>query len=241
VDASVLSNAGERNDSLVVLWENAERAFCRLSRSESDVQSHAFIPVLSGSEHLTLERTNRLVHEYELKDHLDSAWALRPLEFVRERGQAMVLTVLLLAVGAVAVVYTLATPAKTAIENDKKTAAAMVQARDALVGWSVARSPIVGPPSARPGELPCPDIDNSGTDAGGCAAGAIGRVPWRSLGIAEPKDGAGETLWYAIADQVLIVTQQSSASSGLSRLRAMEAARRFPARGVASIVETAAA
>jgi uncharacterized protein involved in exopolysaccharide biosynthesis/Mrp family chromosome partitioning ATPase len=45
----------------------------------------------------------------------------------------------------------------------------------------------------------------------------------------------------AIADQVLIVTQQSSASSGLSRLRAMEAARRFPARGVASIVETAAA
>ena len=75
----------------------------------------------------------------------------------------------------------------------------MVQARDALVGWSVARSPIVGPPSARPGELPCPDIDNSGTDAGGCAAGAIGRVPWRSLGIAEPKDGAGETLWYTIA------------------------------------------
>ena len=45
----------------------------------------------------------------------------------------------------------------------------------------------------------------------------------------------------AIADQVLIVTQQSSASSGLSRLRAMEAARRFPARGAASIVETAAA
>ncbi len=45
----------------------------------------------------------------------------------------------------------------------------------------------------------------------------------------------------AIADRVLIVTQQSSASSGLSRLRAMEAARRFPARGAASIVETAAA
>ena len=30
-------------------------------------------------------------------------------------------------------------------------------------------------------------------------AGAIGRVPWKTLGIPEPQDGNRETLWYAIA------------------------------------------
>src|SRR6185436_18126831 len=64
---------------------------------------------------------------------------------------------------------------------------------------SASRTPTGPSPNIRPGELPCPDTDNTGTDAGACVAGAIGRVPWRSLGIPEPKDGAGETLWYAIA------------------------------------------
>src|SRR5262249_20313133 len=32
---------------------------------------------------------NRLIHEYGLKDELDEAWAVRPLEIVRERGQTM--------------------------------------------------------------------------------------------------------------------------------------------------------
>ena len=32
---------------------------------------------------------NRLAREFELREYLDAAWALRPLEFVRERGQTM--------------------------------------------------------------------------------------------------------------------------------------------------------
>jgi PAS domain S-box-containing protein len=47
------------------------------------------VPILSGAEHPTLEIINRLTHEYELRDHLDAAWALRPVEFVRERGRPM--------------------------------------------------------------------------------------------------------------------------------------------------------
>ena len=50
---------------------------------------HAFMPVPSGAEHPTLESIHRLTHEYELKDHLDAAWALRPVELVRERGRTM--------------------------------------------------------------------------------------------------------------------------------------------------------
>ena len=31
----------------------------------------------------------RLAHEYELRNELDGAWAVRPLEFVREDGRAL--------------------------------------------------------------------------------------------------------------------------------------------------------
>ena len=34
-------------------------------------------------------RLDRLAHEYGLKDALDGAWAVRPLELVRDRGQTM--------------------------------------------------------------------------------------------------------------------------------------------------------
>jgi PAS domain S-box-containing protein len=88
MNASVLSGAEEK-DSLKVLWENTERAFCRISRGDSSAHRHAYMAVLSSATHPTLESINRLAHEFELRDHLDGAWALRPLEFVRERGQAI--------------------------------------------------------------------------------------------------------------------------------------------------------
>src|SRR5262249_40400528 len=50
---------------------------------------HAFVPVVAGTGHPTLESINRLVHEYELKDYLEGGWALRPVELVREPGQTM--------------------------------------------------------------------------------------------------------------------------------------------------------
>ena len=87
--ASVLFGAGRENDSLEVLWRDAERAFCRLSRDDNDVGRHAFIPVLSDAEHPILDSLNRLTHEFELREYLDAGWALRPLELVRDRGQMM--------------------------------------------------------------------------------------------------------------------------------------------------------
>jgi PAS domain S-box-containing protein len=88
--ASALLGAGGANDTLEVLWEDAERVFCRIWRDDAEGHRHAFIPaVLSGTEHPTLASINRLTHEYELKDCLDSAWALQPLALVRERGRTM--------------------------------------------------------------------------------------------------------------------------------------------------------
>ncbi len=85
-------------------------------------------------------------------------------------------------------------------QRQQRTTDALAQTKYALIGWSVQRTSSGALPNARPGELPCPDINPlDGFEDGSCVAGAIGRVPWKTLGIPEPKDGAGETLWYAIA------------------------------------------
>jgi serine/threonine protein kinase len=80
---------GGESQALEVLWEDAERVFCRLGRGDAEGHRHAFIPVCPDGEHPTIETINRLAHQYELRDYLDGAWALQPVEFVREAGQTM--------------------------------------------------------------------------------------------------------------------------------------------------------
>ena len=87
--ASVLFGAGWEDDSLEVLWRDGARAFCRLSRGDTEGETHAFMPIPSGAEHPTLESVNRLTHEHNLRSYLDGSWAVRPLDLVRERGQTM--------------------------------------------------------------------------------------------------------------------------------------------------------
>jgi len=117
----------------------------------------------------------------------------------RQRGQAILFVVLLLAVGIGLFTYGAVRSVSLSQQQDVTTRQAFIQVRDALIGWSVARTTTVPLPNARPGELPCPDMNNDGFEDGNCVAGAIGRVPWKTLGIPEPKDETGETLWYAIA------------------------------------------
>jgi hypothetical protein len=87
--ASVLFGAGWENDSVEVPWRDAGRVFCRLWRMMMGARSTRSYRIANAEEHPTLESVNRLTREHELKSYLDSAWALRPLELVRERGQTM--------------------------------------------------------------------------------------------------------------------------------------------------------
>ena len=89
MNASVSLSKDTEGDLLEVLWEDADRVFCRLSRNDAEGYRHAFIPLNSAAEHPTLESLNRLTHEYELREYLDRTWALQPVELVRERGQSM--------------------------------------------------------------------------------------------------------------------------------------------------------
>ncbi|MCC7486832.1 MAG: hypothetical protein IT529_17810 [Burkholderiales bacterium] len=119
----------------------------------------------------------------------------RTSQALRQRGQAMLLTVLLLAVGGAAAIYTLATPAALSVDADRRTAAALALARDALIGYA-ARD------ANRPGSLPCPDTDDDGSTeifAGMECASYTGRLPWRTLGLPDLRDGYGERLWYSVS------------------------------------------
>ncbi|HEY4042603.1 MAG TPA: AAA family ATPase, partial [Rhodopila sp.] len=81
---------GEESDGFQVLWEDGgHRVFCRGWRLRADGHRLAVLAVLPAVEHPPPDTIDRLAHEYALKDELDGAWAVRPLEFVRDRDRAM--------------------------------------------------------------------------------------------------------------------------------------------------------
>lgn len=137
----------------------------------------------------------------------------------RERGAGVFLLLLVIA-GLTATVgmysfYRIDTVAAASVRH---TADVIASTKAALIGYAVRagrttcsvpniplNAHICNPELAeRPGDLPCPDTSepgtaNAGVAAATCSAGAVGRVPWKTLGIPEPRDSAGETLWYAVS------------------------------------------
>ncbi len=101
-------------------------------------------------------------------------------------------------------------------ERDQRTRVALAAAKEALIAFAV------GNPDR--GYLPCPADPTlagtltEGTMLGTCSSHAvrIGRLPWRSLGIAELRDGSGEPLWYAVSANFAngASTINSAASTG---------------------------
>ena len=74
---------------LQVLWEDGERIFCRGASHANNGDRSAVLAVFPAGEHPTPATLNRLAHEYGLKDELDGAWAVRPLELISESGWSM--------------------------------------------------------------------------------------------------------------------------------------------------------
>jgi|CXWL01.1.fsa_nt_gi type II secretory pathway pseudopilin PulG len=119
----------------------------------------------------------------------------------KQRGAAMMAMLVIMIMGSAAFLVSALNSSSLQIERDKKTADALAQAKEALIGYAASQGDTIGNP--RPGDLPCPDTHAPGTiDYGkrdlACSPGKIGRLPWKTLGIEELKDGYGETLWYAI-------------------------------------------
>lgn len=129
-----------------------------------------------------------------------------------QRGMALLMLLLIFIL--IASIYVLKSLDSTAINNERaeKTQKALAEAKIALLAYASNRdfAPAgCGTNCPRPGDLPCPDIDNNGFAEASCgnAAGTtgqasrLGRLPWRDLGIPDLRDGYGERLWYAVSSR----------------------------------------
>ena len=132
----------------------------------------------------------------------------------RQRGIALLL---LLAIVGMATLFTLVTglnrsAGDLARARERKTHAALAQAKAALIAYAVTYKDthdIPGSSYTVPGYLPCPDLGTphfgqyyEGAAAANCGASrvsAIGKLPWRTLGLDALKDGSGGCLWYAVS------------------------------------------
>jgi PAS domain S-box-containing protein len=77
----------DQRANLQVLFEDGERVLCRIgSHANADGSVLAALP---AAEQPTPASLDRLAHEYGLKAELDGAWAVRPLDLIRERGRTM--------------------------------------------------------------------------------------------------------------------------------------------------------
>lgn len=112
--------------------------------------------------------------------------------------------------------------------RDAQTVKALAEAKAALIGYAAGANIIptglCGSNCPRPGDLPCPDRDDDGLagwgtsvplpppscgnasgTTGGClgvpgSCRRLGRLPWKTLGLPDLRDGDGERLWYAVSN-----------------------------------------
>jgi len=128
-----------------------------------------------------------------------------------QRGVALLIFLVLLVMGGLTYLVNSFSPAEIEAKRQRKTEAALAQAKDALIGYAVS---VDISTTRRPGDLPCPDRDNDGkagttiplVTSCGNAAGTtfqdrrLGRLPWKDLGLPDLQDASDERLWYAVSN-----------------------------------------
>src|SRR6201991_1209382 len=82
-------NIAYPDGSSQVLWEDGERVFSRGWRLDDNGNRLAVLLVALAADHPSTPMLDRLMHEYELKDELDGAWAARPLALMRDAGRTV--------------------------------------------------------------------------------------------------------------------------------------------------------
>lgn len=129
---------------------------------------------------------------------------MKPALPARQRGASLLLALFIAITLALAFSFRLG--GNEAANRQLRTLEVLAQARAALIGAAAAP-----PNTGGLGLLPLPDLGSvrnsiaeEGRDAGNFTGNAknlsvIGRLPWRTLGIAPLRDVDGECLWYAVS------------------------------------------
>ena len=124
-----------------------------------------------------------------------------PRSSQRQRGATLLLALLFVVLGLATLVTLRADRKGPEMVAERKTALALAQAKEALLGRAASNKSGTTP---RPGVLPCPDTHapgdvDEGKSSPFCSGDAIGRLPWRTLGLPDLRDGASERLWYKLS------------------------------------------
>jgi hypothetical protein len=118
-----------------------------------------------------------------------------------QRGFSVMLALVIVALAVGSLAVTFLSTFGTKARSERVTEAALAKAKEALIAYAAADI-------NRPGELPCPDVNNDGQlglgvdfGGGGACTAYIGRLPWAisQLGSGDLRDGNGEGLWYALS------------------------------------------
>lgn len=124
----------------------------------------------------------------------------------QQRGAILLVTVVTLVVGLAAILVGSLSSSAIQIERDRNTAAALAQAKEALIGYAITYADNPSHSNSVDGYLPCPDINSDNgegsstfTNCGSKNVSLLGRLPWRTLDLPPLRDGSGECLWYAVA------------------------------------------
>jgi PAS domain S-box-containing protein len=86
---SPFGGEGDPDSGCQVLWEDGERVFRRGWRLGEDGSRSPVLVILPLAAHPSPSSLDRLTHEHGLKEELDRAWAMRPLEIVRDARRTM--------------------------------------------------------------------------------------------------------------------------------------------------------
>jgi hypothetical protein len=130
----------------------------------------------------------------------------------QQSGAALMVMLAVIVLGASWwLVSALSTPVNRATLEADHNARVLSQAKSALLGYLAHRALMAA--EDHPGRLPCPEspgaqnnhdgtdymVDDDGRAAGSCTLPAVGRLPWRTLGLDKLVDAAGEPLWYVVS------------------------------------------
>jgi hypothetical protein len=113
----------------------------------------------------------------------------------RQRGAILLIMLVIMVIGALALFVSSLNSSNPQISRNKETADALAKAKEALIARAVADL-------TSPGSLPCPDADGDGSAdlfSGNQCPYYIGKLPWKTLGLPDLRDGSGEELWYAVS------------------------------------------
>ena len=114
------------------------------------------------------------------------------------KGMASFLLIAILAMFGIYLIAALPATDLANVQGAGDTSLALAEARDALIGYAVSDA-------TRPGELPCPDMNDDGTIqiatdyVGSNCKSYVGRLPWKTLNLPDLRDASGERLWYALS------------------------------------------